>query len=342
MSKTEKKKIAVIGAGAIGSLVGGILAHHGEDVTLIGRKEHAEAVESNGLLIDGVLGEFKVAIKTAEQLKFKPDMVFVAVKTQDLKKICEEIKPNVRGVPIVLMQNGVRSVEIAAAILGKASIVSCILMLNAQCVKPGRVTYINKKPVVIGEAFGDNGERVAVIQSLLQNVSETIISDNIVGAQWTKLLINAMANGIDGMTGLSLGEYVANRQMRNIGVRILKEALTILDKATIQLGNLPGIPLFAFKTLIKLPTPVAAFLLQFALRFGGNTKIITSTLQSLRKGRKTEIDYLNGEFVNLGKKIDVPAPYNATVVKLVHEIECTQLFYRPEELSRHFGFSANS
>ena len=126
--------------------------------------------------------------------------------------------------------------------------------------------------------------------------------------------------------------------LRKIGVGILKEAITILDKANIKLGSLQGIPLGPFKILIKLPTGLATFLLQFVLRSEGNPKIVTSTLQSLRKGRKTEIDYLHGEFVKLGKKIGVKTPYNTTVVKLIHEIETTKKFYTPEELSKHFSF----
>ncbi|MBU2431898.1 MAG: NAD(P)-binding domain-containing protein, partial [Proteobacteria bacterium] len=277
MNNIGKKKIAVMGAGAVGSLIGGILACHGQDVTLIGRKDHITAVQSNGLFIDGVLGEYTIAIKTAEQLAFKPDIIFLAVKTQDLESACRDIKPNAAGVPVVLMQNGVRSIDIASGILGKHDIVSCILLLNARFVTPGTVTCMNKEPIIIGKASGENKKVIDDIRSLLNPICDTTISDDIRGAQWTKLLINAMANGIDAMTGLSLGEYMQDRRLRRIGVMILKEALMLLDKAGIGLARLPGIPLSAFKALISLPTPVAAFLLQFAIPSKGNKKVVTST-----------------------------------------------------------------
>ncbi|MBU3915685.1 ketopantoate reductase family protein, partial [bacterium] len=315
------EKLAIIGAGAIGSLVGGMLARAGKDVTLIGRKEHMEAVNKNGLSINGVVGEFNVQIKTAEKLDFKPDIVFLAGKTQDVEESCLEIKPLIGDIPIVLMQNGVRSADIAASILGEKNIISCILLLNAQFLEPGIVTCINQKPSIIGEMFDKNGERIKQIQALLNHVSETIISDNIRGAQWTKLFINAMGNSIDAMTGLTLGEYVKYYNIRKIAVQILKEALKVVETATIKLEKLPGIPISAFKTIIKMPTPLAAFILKYAMSSKGNSDIVTSTLQSIRKGKKTEIDYINGEFVKLGMRIGVQTPYNSKVVELIHTIE---------------------
>jgi 2-dehydropantoate 2-reductase len=331
------KKIAIIGAGAIGRLVGGILAHAGEDVTLVSQKRHIEEIKMNGLIINGVAGDFNVRIKAAEHLDFKPDIVFIAVKTQNVEEVCLEIKSIVSGSPIVMMQNGVRSAHIASSILGKKNLISCILLLNAKFFNNGVVTYANRKPIVIGDSLGKSKEILVLVQSLLNNVSDTVISNNITGAQWTKLFINAMSNSIDAMTGLTLGEYAKCYSLRKIAVQILKEALEIVEKADIKLEKLPGIPILLYKAIIKLPTPIAALILRFALISKGNSEIITSTLQSIRNGKKTEIDYINGEFVNIGKRIGSQTPFNSKVVELIHKIERTHIFFTPKELSYHFS-----
>lgn len=333
------KKLAIIGAGAIGSLVGGILAHANEDVTLVARRRQIEAINTGGLKIKGVAGDFKVRIKTAEQLWFSPDIVFIATKTQQVSKICSEIKSMVSSTPIVLMQNGVRSARHAASILGYKNIISCVVLLNARYEKSGTVTYVNRAPIVIGDVFGDSNETVLILQSLLNQVADTVISRNIHGAQWTKLFINSMSNSIDAMTGLSQGEYVEFYELRKIAVFILKEALEIVENAGIQLDKLPGIPISLFKTMIKLPVPIAAVLLKFVLMSKGNSHIITSTLQSIRNGKKTEIEYINGEFVKLGNRIGIRAPYNTKVVELINRIEESRMFFSPKELSHHFSIS---
>lgn len=336
----SESQIAIIGAGAIGSLLGGMLARNQENVTLVGNKAHVEAINKNGLMVDGAAGKFTVNPKAAEKLDFHPDIVFVSVKTQDVQKVCNEIQPYVNDVPVVMMQNGVISAEIAASFFKKEKIISCILLLNAQFLKPGSVTYVNKSPIVIGQAFSRNGESVKEIQSVLNKMARTEISDNILGAQWAKLFINAMGNGLDGMTGLSVGEYIKYPGLLKIGVLILKEALRLVDEAGIRLETLPSYPMHFFKWIIRAPTPIAVRLLKQIIRFKGDKEIITSTLQSLRKGKKTEIDYLNGEFVRLGRQTGIPAPFNSKVVELIHEIERTQKFYLPEDLVRIFRETA--
>ena len=114
-----KSQIAIIGAGAIGSLLGGMLARNKENVTLIGNKAHVEAINKKGLMVDGAAGNFTVNLKAAEKLDFEPDIVFISVKTQDVQKVCDEIQPYVKDIPVVMMQNGVISAEIAASVFNQ-------------------------------------------------------------------------------------------------------------------------------------------------------------------------------------------------------------------------------
>jgi 2-dehydropantoate 2-reductase len=228
---------------------------------------------------------------------------------------------------------------VASSILGKENIIGCILLLNARFLSPGSVTYVKRNPIVIGEAYSPNGERIKTLQALLSKVAETSITHNLIGAQWTKLFINAMSNSIDAMTGLSQGDIVKHPSLIKIGVLILKEALQVVEKANIKLEKLPEVPVSLFKTIIKMPTPIATFVMRQLIKSKGDPDIVTSTLQSIRKGKKTEIDYLNGEFVKLGHQVGFPTPYNSTVVELIHKIEQTQEFFTPQELAERFTFN---
>jgi 2-dehydropantoate 2-reductase len=178
---SQVSKIAIVGAGAVGSVVGGLLARTGENVTLIARRAHAEAINTNGLGIDGVLGTFTVPVQAKEELTFRPDLVLLAVKTQDVEAACMQIKPYATDVPVVTLQNGIRSDEIAASLLGQENIVSGVVLLNASFLNPGYVTYGVKGTLLIGEAFRKNGKRVEEIATILSRAIKTEVTDNIYG-----------------------------------------------------------------------------------------------------------------------------------------------------------------
>ncbi len=338
VTEIKNQKIAIIGAGAIGSLIGGLLALDGEDITLIGNPSHLSAIDRSGLSINGVKGEYSVHLKTSTALDFTPDIAFLGVKTQDVESACQQIAPYVKDSVVVLMQNGVRSIEIASRFIAKQNIISCVLLLNAQFIKPGKVTYIHQGPTIIGHVASNDGNRLCRIRMLLDKISQTFISKDIIRVQWSKLLINAFGNSLDGMTGQRLGDYIDSVEMRKIGVLILKEALELMEKANIHPVNLPGIPVSLFKYVIKTPLPVASAILKVFMKSKSNENITTSTLQSLKKGKKTEIDYLNGEFVKIAQELGTKAPYNTMVLQLIHEIETTGRFFTPAEL--HFQFSS--
>lgn len=337
MSINPQSEIAVIGAGAIGSLVGGLLAHYGYRVVLVGRRDHVAAINRNRLHIDGVAGTFDVNIRAVEALDFQPDLTLITVKNQDVAAACWAIKPYMGAGPVVMMQNGVSGIETAAAVFGRNHIIGCTLMLNARFLSPGCVTYANQAPIVIGRTVGPNDEAVAQLQLLLGQVAATTISSDIRGVQWTKLMINAVSNSLDGMTGLNFNTCLQHPEMRRIAVLILKEAICLMNHAHIRPAPIPGLPLAFFRFVPRLPTPIAMQLFKLVARAKTSGEIKTSTLQSLLKRQATEIDYLNGEFVRLGQSLGMPAPMNTKVVELIHAIERCGKFYAPSELIAEFG-----
>lgn len=325
-------RIAIIGAGAIGSVVGGLLAKAGEDVTVIGRRPHVDAVNRNGLRIDGVVGTMQVRVGAVERLDFVPDLALLTMKTQGVAAAAREIRPYVVGVPVVTMQNGVRSDELVADVLGKEGILSCVVLLGATFLEPGSVTYTTQGVLVLGVPFGSIDERTRSVAAILDKAVPTHLSANIAGAHWTKLIINEN-NALPAVTGLSIQEVNRRPALRKFSVLLMKEAAATIAAAGIKLASLPRLPKAALRTTLSLPTPVASRLLRVLSRSLGKTPALGSTLQSVRRGEKTEIDYLNGEIVVLGKKTGRPTPYNAAVVELVHQVEATGAFLTTEEVT---------
>ena len=324
-------RIAVIGSGAIGSMIGGLLSKAGEDVTLVGRKAHIETINKNGLTIDGVLGVMRVRVNALEHLDFKPDLVLLAVKTQDVEAAVHEIKPFVFDVPVVTMQNGVRSDDLVAGVLGKANIISGVVLFGSTFLEPGRVTYSPKGMLGLGEAFTTNGKRLESIASVLNKAIPTHIVKDIHGAHWTKLIMN-LNNAIPAITGRSVQEIGARPELRRLSSLLIKEGLHIMERAGIKLSSLPSLPILILKTLLNMPLPVTSQVLGLLSKSMGTLPVMGSTLQSIQRGKNTEIDFLNGEIVTFGKKLGIPTPYNTCIVNMVHQVEATAKFLTVDEL----------
>lgn len=332
-------KIAVIGAGAIGSVVGGLLSKAGEDVTLIGRKPHVDAIRQRGLLLEGESGKTVIHVGAAESLDFRPDLVLLAVKTQDVECSVREVRSYVSGVPLLTMQNGVRSDDLVAGILGEEDLISSVVTFHSIFLEPGKVSFSNPTSgvdLLIGEPFGINANRLQHLSALLNRALRTHISDDIRGAHWTKLIWN-LNNAVPAVTGLSIQENNRYPRIRELNIGLIREGLQVIESAGIRTAPVPGVPLSLIKTMVKMPPSVSSLVVKSKTRSLGKTPVLTSTLQSIRRGRSTEIDYLNGEIVNLAKKKGIATPLNSLMVELVHQVETAETFLTVDELTQILG-----
>jgi 2-dehydropantoate 2-reductase len=325
-------RIAVIGAGAIGSVVGAFLSRVGVDVTLIGRAAHLEAIRRDGLQVDGRSGSFTAHVKTAETLGFKPDFVFLTVKSQHVLAALQSNQKFVGDTPLVTFQNGVRSDELAASLLPPSQIVSAVVNISANYLKPGAVTVVYPGTLVIGYPFRDGAVPLDPLIAFLNHAAPTRISDNIRGVHWLKLLFN-LNNAFPALLNMSLHQLYTNRFMRELAARVIREGLQTVQAAGIRLESLPEVSVGLFRLVGMLPTPLAgALITSRARRIEGQWPLLGSTLQSLRRGQPTEIDYLNGEIIRLGAKTGRETPLNARLVALVHEVERSRQFMTVDEL----------
>jgi 2-dehydropantoate 2-reductase len=225
-------------------------------------------------------------------------LILLAVKTQDVDRACRQIRPNAADAPVVTLQNGIRGDETAAAVLGKECLVGGVVLFNASFLDPGSVTYGLECSLLLGKPFRENGGRVEAIAAILRKAVRTDVCGNISGARWTKLLVNVMGNGLEAMTGLGFGRCMEHSRLRRIGIGILKEAFAVADAAGVRLKSPPGLPIGVFRIVAELPVVAASAVLRLTT---GGVRTLASTLQSIRRGKPTEIDYLNGEIVSQGE-----------------------------------------
>lgn len=330
-------RVAVIGAGAIGCVTGAMLSEKGHEVTLVGRPDMVSAVNNNGLVIENA-GTKVYYLAARASLDFEPEAVVFAVKTQDMEMAAREAQTYLKDSLIVTMQNGVMSDKIAADVLGRESIVSSVVMYGATYVEPGKVTCNFPGGLIIGRAFASGSGRdiVGEATALLDGVFDVTVSDDIHGVHWTKLILN-LNNAVACVLGMSLQETFEDPRLCRLGVMIMKEAYETMEKAGIRLGSLPDLPLEKLQSLLGAPLEVSSGVYGNIMKGLSKEPLPGSVLQSIRRGKTTEVDYLNGEVAVLGMKHRSPAHINKKMVDLVKSVEESGLYISREELLKETG-----
>lgn len=324
-------KIAVIGAGAIGNLVAGYLKNNNQDVSLIGRADAVKAIAKNGLEISGVRGLFKVGVSISERLTAKPDLAILAVKTQDLDASIKDNFDLLGDSFIVLTQNGVRAEEEAASYIPKKNIISSIVMFGATYLEPGKVAHNFEGNWIIGKVKGGiSDERLSEVSLVLDKAFPTVISQQIQGMKYLKVFVNAN-NCIPAILGVSMQEAFSDLEISRISIAIWREGLKIISAAGITLESLPGFPAENIVKFTSMPAVDAAKVFSGIMSNLSKIPLYGSILQSIKRQRVSEIDYINGEFVSLAGKNSLRAPLNEKLSAMVHEVEKKRRFFNKDE-----------
>jgi len=332
-------RIAIIGAGAIGSVIGGLLCKAGEDVTLIGRKSHVDAINHNGLILEGQSGKTIIQVKAVENLDFKPDLALLTVKAQDVESSIRKVRLFLSSTQVVTMQNGIRSDDQVAGLFRKENIISSVVVFSGQFLESGKVSYsipFSKTALLIGEPFVNKGNRLQTLSALLNKAIGTDISEDIRAAHWTKLIWNLQTT-VPAITGLSYQDSYQYPKVRELTINLLKEGLKVIQAAGIKTGDVPGFPMEPILTMAREPLPIASSLLKKIAESLGKVPVLGSTWQSIKRGKNTEVDYLNGEIVTLGKRMEILTPANSLMVEMVHQVETTGKFLTIDELTQRLS-----
>lgn len=340
-------RVAVMGAGAIGGITGGFMAKAGEDVTLVDSfREHVDRINGDGLKVIGELGEHTIAVPavTPSDLEGDFDLVFIAVKGVDTDDALAALEGHTRGdTPVVSLQNGINEEHIAE-VTGKERTIGGSTHFAATFEAPGLVNKTSRGGYVVGELDGKMTDRVTEVGRLLSLVETAEVTDNIWGHLWSKLLVNVCTNSFGALSGQLFGEFIKDETSKKLLAALYTESYDVAVRQGIELVKLIGIldPEFLLargeedRTRLEPVLDIMGSPGQF-----GNMK--SSMLQDIERGRKTEIEFLNGYIVKKGREIDIPTPVNEAIVDMVREVEAGTRELTPsnlEEIWERVGPSA--
>jgi 2-dehydropantoate 2-reductase len=315
-------RIGVIGAGAVGGAIAALLSRGGHEVEVTARGENLRAIQADGIRMSGGWGDFTASVSASNQLERAPELAFVATKAQDAARAILANQHVLGGVPVAVVQNGLDSVNTAAPLLPKSDVIGVLALYAASLAKPGQITITTPGKTYLGGG-GDLPARY--VARILDEVMPTVVAPNFVGAQWSKLVINQV-NALPAITGLSVQEVIADPGLRRILTRSMRENVRVGLRSGIRFAEVQGLTAARLRLFASAPLFAAESLPRLMGRRMGSVPNPGSTLQSIRRGALTEVDYLNGAVVAAAQAIGMPAPVNAGLVALVHEVEASVAF----------------
>lgn len=329
-------KIAVIGAGAIGSVVAAGLFKTGEDVVLVGREDQVNAIKTGGLKIKTLGGTETLHLPVVTKLNAPVELAIFSTKTQDLEDAYSQNHEFIEEALILTTQNGVQADNILSHHFYPEQVIGSIVMFGATYVKPGEVTYNFPGDWIIGKRFVPNDNKLHHVAAILKKSFNVVVSDNILGMKWLKVFVN-FNNCIPALIGKSMQETFADLELCKLSILLLKEALPIVETANVQLVSLPQFPLERITGLAAMPVEQSAGIIQKTLTNLSKEPLYGSILQSILRGKTSEIDFINGEIVQVASGMRADAPLNRKVVRMVHEVEETGKFFSPEIVKKEFS-----
>jgi 2-dehydropantoate 2-reductase len=347
------KRIAVIGAGAIGGYTGGHLAHNGFDVTLIDPwPEHIETIRKDGLAIEGVTQEEFVCARPktmhlteAQDLaKQKPiDIAMVSVKSYDTDWATMLIGQYLAPDGYVVSLQNCMNEERIAGIVGWDKTVGVIpALLGAELYAPGRVRRTAAKGSSpyevyrVGEVHGRITKRLEELAAMIRTIDSVKETTNLWGERWSKLCVNGMANGVAAATAMSGNDMNRDDKIRRLSIHLAGEGVRVGQALGYELEH---IRMHDPETIARASEGDRAALDEVESQiFAGLQSNTRSELarpsmgQDMLKGRRTEIDFINGVIAAKGQEVGVPAPSHVKLIAAVKQVEHGKIPARPENL----------
>jgi 2-dehydropantoate 2-reductase len=306
-------KICVLGAGSLGCAIGGVLAEADNEVWLVNRgRGLVEAIQANGLVLREAGVDRTVALNATTdcvEIASKSgamDLMIVLVKSFHTEAAINAALPIVDENTVVLsLQNGLGHEDVLAAAVGRKKLLAGKTYVGGLMLAPGHVG-VGKvgKDTHIGELDGSQSERVLRIAKVFNDAGlMTLVSDNIMGTIWEKLLVNVATGALSGITRLPYGELYQVPELEACAIAAVSEAMAVAKASGVTLTT----------------TDPRAPWVKAGAGLGADFK--ASMLQSLEKGSVTEIDFVNGSVMRCGAQLGVPTPVNATLVACMKGIE---------------------
>ena len=324
-------KVAIYGCGAMGTVMGAFLNKNGLEVTLIDSyEEHVKVLNEKGAHIVGCT-DLTVPVKaiTPDQMEGKYDIVFLFTKQTANAESLPHLKKFLNDDSLVCtLQNGVPEYSVEEYIGGNRTVGGTVLW-GATFMSPGvsEVTQdVTNGDILfdIGEIDGKITERIKKVANVLEHMGPVTIVENLMGARFSKLLLNSCMSGLSAVTGSVFGDVFNNPKSSALLSFIASEIIDVCEKANLDLEDVMGMKMVDYGRVDTLENFVRS---QNCFRrfYADKLTAKASMLQDLEKGKKTEVDMINGFVVEQGKKYGVPTPYNETAVKIIKGIENKEL-----------------
>jgi 2-dehydropantoate 2-reductase len=302
-------KVCVLGSGAMGSSIGGLLADAGSEVYLIDTwAEHVNVMNSQGLKLRADSSDriVKVRATTDSRGIDQVDLIIVLVKSFNTREAIEDARPIIGDKTVIMsLQNGLGNEEIIEGVVGREHILGGRTFAGGSVLGPGHViANTTGKQTYIGELDGTTTERVNRIAEEFKRAGLLItVSSNIVGIMWDKLLVNVATGALCGITKLPYGGLYKMPELMDCALEAVSEGIAVAKASGVKLST---------------KNPEEAW---FKASEGLPEDFKPSLSQSLEKGLRTEIDFINGAVVRWGEKWRVPTPVNKTLVACIKGIE---------------------
>jgi 2-dehydropantoate 2-reductase len=329
--------MALVGAGAVGSVIGGCISKAREDITIIDSWfEHVENIRRGGLLIDGTRGRHLVRVKSLHTSEMdgvtdRFDILFVSVKSYDTQSMVTFMQPYLReDAWVISCQNGMNE-DLLVDIVGASRTIGCVVTMGSEMAGPGSVKETgNRVAFITGELDGRITPRIQEIAKILGLCSDTRITTNLYGERWSKLARNCMDNPLVVLTDWSAAQLHKDARIRIIFQAIVGEIIQVAEAMGHKVEPILGIGVETWKRSAIIQQPeVDKALFDEGRRLGDRR---FSLYHDLKRGRPTEIDYLTGYVVKQGRKMGIPVPVNELVMMLVKDIELGRIEARPSNI----------
>ena len=318
-----KPRTAVIGAGAVGSVVAGLLGDAGHDVTVIDQwPANVEAMKAQGVRLSGTCGDRVVPlpvlhIHEVQSITEPFDLMLLAVKSYDTDWATTLGAAHLAADgTFVTLQNGINDPRVAE-IVGVERALGCVTLIGVAMAGPGHGMRTDNDPLSfkIGEHDGSDSDRARWVAGVMGDINGAVVTLNLWGDRWSKLALNCMVNPLAALTGFGAAEVRLDERCQRIGVKLGAEAIEVGRAAGHEVEPVFGIaPQDVIDAGRGIRTEDAMASIAAGAEARGNGW--PSMLQDVRRKRRTEVDYLNGYVADEGRRLGIATPVNDAIVEI--------------------------
>ena len=330
------KKIAVVGAGGTGSVIGGMLTVAGHDVVLIDQwGAHVAAMQARGLFMSIAGEEFTAPVRALHlyevcTLEHKFDIVFLACKSYDTLWLTQLILPYLKEDGVLVSSQNSLNDEWIAPLVGPTRAIGCVLTMSSEVFEPGQLkrnTAMDRTTFVLGELHGRITPRLQELQQILSAAGKTELTANLWGTRWAKLVFNCIVAPVCALAGVGPAQLTAAPERVRVCLELGREALLVGQAQGYQMEPVFGL---SMEDAARSPEALVDNLVKASQAEGREARSFFH--QDILKGRRTEVDYINGLVARKGRESGVATPMNDAAVAMVKRLERGEMGPAPENI----------